>query len=604
MGHFWCFFVLVSEGYFKIKDIIWEGDSVFRNQLVNPNKQKAFNFCLGVNIFLQRNISVFVLFHELYPLKETSTVSADRDGVFSAQDFITALHKMDLELSVEEAHFLFQTNHLPLSLFRSIHPGVSTRSNPLSHCKPGTSSSFENCEVDAVADSDLSPSILPSTSPTFTTAFPPISPTDSLVEQNNRDAIDAQSISLKSLNLDSDEEKATPNLPVVLSHRVSLIESVNSESASVQGAKDISFASSTEHSRNFLSFNEITNIHHQVLGSSENTSQRDSAESNFTLTQPDRFFQPVVYTRKTDTNSWIFNVTQPENYAHRKSESSSSLSDLYRRESLDDNKELISNVQCSPSSDSELDYKFDWEYSLNCSNQNFKNLKSVDGDIVVQTLGKGLLDSGELSRTEHKVSRSKYIDKSLDKESQIVSPSLCNQSSSKFSDPNDSVYEKCSSSTCSSSVISKRPDRYIRDIDVLEVAGVPFSYEDVVYSTNEEFRNLRATRGLTEEQLTAMSDARRRATNRQAAERCRRSKVAARDELAERLADLRLQRQALTKRLFKARQLRRNARDNLTEEQNRLLHMLHDSNGCTLKPSDWRIHLTTEDEIVVVSVGH
>ncbi|CAH8649189.1 unnamed protein product [Schistosoma margrebowiei] len=101
-----------------------------------------------------------------------------------------------------------------------------------------------------------------------------------------------------------------------------------------------------------------------------------------------------------------------------------------------------------------------------------------------------------------------------------------------------------------------------------------------------------------------MSDARRRATNRQAAERCRRSKVAARDELAERLADLRLQRQALNKRLVKARQRKRDTRDNLTEEQNRLLHMLHDSNGCTLKPSDWRIHLTTEDEIVVVSVGH
>ncbi|VDQ07271.1 unnamed protein product [Trichobilharzia regenti] len=100
-----------------------------------------------------------------------------------------------------------------------------------------------------------------------------------------------------------------------------------------------------------------------------------------------------------------------------------------------------------------------------------------------------------------------------------------------------------------------------------------------------------------------MSDARRRATNRQAAERCRRSKVAVRDELAERLAELRLQRQALNKRLIKARQRKQEARDTLTEEQNRLLHMLHDSNGCTLRPSDWRVHLTAEDEIVVVSVG-
>lgn len=96
------------------------------NQLLDPYKQKGLNF--GVDSSMQINISVFVLFHELYPSKEASTIPVDRDGILSTQDFITALHKMDLELSVEEAHFIFQTNHLPLSLFRSVHTGASTKS--------------------------------------------------------------------------------------------------------------------------------------------------------------------------------------------------------------------------------------------------------------------------------------------------------------------------------------------------------------------------------------------------------------------------------------------------------------------------------------------
>ncbi|CAH8629298.1 unnamed protein product [Schistosoma intercalatum] len=588
MGNPRVFFVLLSDGYFKVKNVVWGCDLVSFNQLVDPYKQKGLNF--GVNSLMQINISVFVLFHELYPSKEASTIPADRDGILSTQDFITALHKMDLELSVEEAHFIFQTNHLPLSLFRSVYPGASTKTNPLVHCKAGTSSFVDTCEVEVVADPDISVNGFPSPSPTFATGFPPISPTDSWVEQNNRDSVDAQSISLLSLNLDSDEEKATFSLPTASGHKVSSVESVNSEEVSVQETKSDLLSHSTVCSRNCSGYSENTNIHHQVLKPSGNT-----------------FTVPL-----SDNNSWVSDVvTQSVNYLHRKtdpqlrSESSSSLDDLHRRGSLDDNKELINIVQCSSSSDSELDYKFDQEYFIHYNNlQNSRSLKLVDTNSVVHTSGNWPLDNSKLSRLEHKRIYSEPIDKSLDTESRIISPILYHQNSSSYSNSKDNVYEKSSSSTCSNSAVSKRSDRYIRDIDVLEVAGVPFSYEDVVYSTNEEFRHLRATRGLTEEQLTAMSDARRRATNRQAAERCRRSKVAARDELAERLADLRLQRQALNKRLVKARQRKRDARDNLTEEQNRLLHMLHDSNGCTLKPSDWRIHLTTEDEIVVVSVGH
>lgn len=57
-----------------------------------------------------------------------------------------------------------------------------------------------------------------------------------------------------------------------------------------------------------------------------------------------------------------------------------------------------------------------------------------------------------------------------------------------------------------------------------------------------------------------MMDARRRAINRQAAERCRRMKLAARDDLAERLSDLRLEREMLQNRVTEARQRRQQAR--------------------------------------------
>ncbi|KAH9590908.1 Nuclear factor (Erythroid-derived 2)-like 2 [Schistosoma haematobium] len=203
-------------------------------------------------------------------------------------------------------------------------------------------------------------------------------------------------------------------------------------------------------------------------------------------------------------------MTQSVNYLHRKtdpqlrSESSSSLDD--RRGSLDDNKELINIVQCSSSSDSELDYKFDQEYFIHYNNlQNSRSLKLVDTNSVVHTSGNWPLDNSKLSRLEHKRIYSEPIDKSLDTESQIISPILYHQNSSSYSNSKDNVYEKSSSSTCSNSAVSKRSDRYIRDIDVLEVAGVPFSYEDVVYSTNEEFRHLRATRGLTEEQVSYLT---------------------------------------------------------------------------------------------------
>ncbi|VDN11480.1 unnamed protein product [Dibothriocephalus latus] len=99
-------------------------------------------------------------------------------------------------------------------------------------------------------------------------------------------------------------------------------------------------------------------------------------------------------------------------------------------------------------------------------------------------------------------------------------------------------------------------ERHIRDVHILERLRVPFTYDEVAYSTNENFREMKATPGLSVDQITAMLDARRRATNRQAAERCRRGKSAARDSLANQLGRLRLERAHLTKRLVRTRKRR------------------------------------------------
>ncbi|CAH8871471.1 unnamed protein product [Trichobilharzia szidati] len=469
--------------------------------------------------------------------------------------------------------------------------------------QPGTSSSPETYDIGTTEESDLPISIVPSPL-TLVTGFPPMSPTDSWGEPNNRDSADVQSVALQSLNLESSVEQTASQLPSKADLQVSSVELVHTGDVPVKETDvNLSTHSSVvvEQSSSILS--ENTSLNHQASGSSTNTSQ-GLTRSCLVLDVPTKFPQPLADIHQVDHNSWLPTVrTQSEN-VHKKSSfrlcsgSSSSLDDADYYESVDNRKEFNNVLQCSSSSDSELEYKFDRQYSMKYNNlKSSKSLKSVNTPKFLST--KRVVHP----RMEHKRFRSEYINRFLNKDSYIASSIPCDSNLCNMPELKDKVHEKNSSSTCSSSVISKRSDRHIRDIDVLEVTGVPFSYEDIVYSTNEQFRQLRATPGLTEEQLTAMSDARRRATNRQAAERCRRSKVAVRDELAERLAELRLQRQALNKRLIKARQRRQEARDTLTEEQNRLLHMLHDSNGCTLKPSDWRVHLTAEDEIVVVSVG-
>ncbi|CUT99356.1 transcription factor LCR F1 [Echinococcus multilocularis] len=146
-------------------------------------------------------------------------------------------------------------------------------------------------------------------------------------------------------------------------------------------------------------------------------------------------------------------------------------------------------------------------------------------------------------------------------------------------------------------------DRNIRDINILKRLAVPFSYEEVAYSSNERFREIKSKPGLTFDQITAMLDARRRATNRQAAERCRRVKSAARDSLANQLDRLRLEHADLTRRIICTRRRRQQKWDELTSAQKHLLQNLVDSTGTPLDPSQWRIQTTSEGELILVRIN-
>ncbi|VDK38325.1 unnamed protein product [Taenia asiatica] len=145
-------------------------------------------------------------------------------------------------------------------------------------------------------------------------------------------------------------------------------------------------------------------------------------------------------------------------------------------------------------------------------------------------------------------------------------------------------------------------DRNIRDINILKRLSVPFSYEEVAYSSNERFREIKSKPGLTFDQVTAMLDARRRATNRQAAERCRRVKSAARDSLANQLDRLRLEHADLARRIIRTRRRRQQKWDELTSAQKHLLQNLVDSTGTPLDPSQWRIQTTSEGELILMRI--
>nr|CUU99348.1 hypothetical transcript [Hymenolepis microstoma] len=163
---------------------------------------------------------------------------------------------------------------------------------------------------------------------------------------------------------------------------------------------------------------------------------------------------------------------------------------------------------------------------------------------------------------------------------------------------------KSSPSTSSGSYprFSRTSDRNIRDVNILKSLGVPFSYDEVAYSSNELFREMKSRPGLSFEQISAMLDARRRATNRAAADRCRRMKSQARNSLATKLGRLRLRSTYLNKRMINTRKTRQWKRDRVSAIERGLIRMLTDDKGIPLDPSKWRIHLTANGDVVIMNL--
>ncbi|TPP64193.1 putative transcription factor LCR-F1 [Fasciola gigantica] len=295
-----------------------------------------------------------------------------------------------------------------------------------------------------------------------------------------------------------------------------------------------------------------------------------------------------------------------------RSTSHSSLSDADR----------YANLQEGCSSDSELDYRMDGGRYFRARGLASGSLKlePPSGVSLSSILPSPPMQSGG-ARTRHAGNPinastssfvmddgSTFIQESAENTPMLTrSPSKTASPSMRRFDPLDASEEGSSfrsfPSASSASSTSRRMERHLRDVDQLELAKVPFTYEQVVYCSNDEFKELRSMPNLTSHQIGAMLDARRRATNRQAAERCRRLKTALRDELSERLAELRLQREQLTKKLIRARQRKQEAKNMLITEQKRILSMLRGPDGNNLNYGDWRVRLTNEDEVVVVAVG-
>ncbi|CAH8583432.1 unnamed protein product [Schistosoma turkestanicum] len=107
------------------------------------------------------------------------------------------------------------------------------------------------------------------------------------------------------------------------------------------------------------------------------------------------------------------------------------------------NKESNNMIQCSSCSNSELDYKFDCEYSIRYDNlQNSRSLKLVDTNSVLHTPDTWLLDNSKLSNIEHNRICSESIDKPSGTGLQILLSTIYDQYSLIFSNPKDNVTKK------------------------------------------------------------------------------------------------------------------------------------------------------------------
>ncbi|CAL8108444.1 unnamed protein product [Calicophoron daubneyi] len=561
----------------------------------------------ATDVQVRVNLHVCVLLHELYPAKEaSSTVPADRSERLSHQDFIMALQKIDLEgalgSAIEEADFIFQSNQLPLSCFTS---ETASRYKPASSSTCGAVSDAETPTVNRMSDSSPLPCVF---SPLLsdTTWSDPLRNSKSDIEEaavsDGLPVSERAHVGVSEPNTSSDPVIHNPVVPKPeaqassprvsgedYSHLRSMLRKApkmeNPENADIKLPIESTTQPFSEQAETRSS--AVAVVHASCDELPPKSENFDAHASLDALRLP----HELSYAPDTDLPSEIGEVEvateayqltdrlQQPRSSRRKSVIRPIIHDgrPSRSASLSSGSELenCSFVREGYSSDSELDYRpeniqmrtedpLHPRRSRTCDSYSaalfgYSSETSLSGSEVLSKSGKSSYHSGSARTWD--------------------------------------------AGSLSSVATGRRGDRHLRDMDALEIAAVPFTYEEIVHCSNERFREMKSSPDLTSQQVTAMLDARRRATNRQAAERCRRMKTAVRDELSERLSELRLERQQLTKRVEKARQRRQEARDLLIAEEKRMLSMLRGPNGNQLRFADWRVRLTNEGELVVVAVG-
>ncbi|KER20497.1 hypothetical protein T265_10965 [Opisthorchis viverrini] len=551
-------------------------------------------------------VHVNVLLHELYPAKEASAAGpVDLDGRLSPQDFIQALQKIDLEglpNNLDESSFIFQPTDLST---------CSTSWTPNLNCKPSPSND-DTVELLPVSRCTPSPAVEPMFSPM--SADPLWSDTDK-VEVINPDTTASSEIpELPGLIDPRSDIAATVGVEgACLSlHAPSTITSLQSENPTntaedddldakilppsvlslTSGAPNIwtvggcnTHESPTVCFKNNVEpvrpFPRVLRLNSDMLfgTTSSNEAKVNSEDPIPENVQPTDC--PVVAsncvsstpTENLSRTSRRKSVLKPLQVGQRRSRSTSfsSTSDL----------EPLSGS----SQDSELSYRpFILKQSPGPSNRTSGPIKRISLCSVSSKSCGSLSTNGSLFESTGDISV-------FDRE-ESSTPSPFQHGGSLSSD-----------FIASQRSLSRRGDYVQRDIAALEHAHVPFSYEEIVGASNEKFREMKSTPYLTPHQMDVLITARKRATNRQAAERCRRLKLATRDDLSEQLAALRTERQVLVRQIAQARQRKQRASDALLAEQKRVLSLLCGPEGDRLKYSDWRVRLTHDDEVVVVAVG-
>ncbi|TGZ72817.1 hypothetical protein CRM22_001856 [Opisthorchis felineus] len=509
-------------------------------------------------------VHVNVLLHELYPAKEASAAGpVDRDGRLSPQDFIQALQKIDLEglpNNLDESSFIFQPTDLLSTCSTSWTPNLT--------CKP-IPSNDDTVELLPINRSTPSPAVEPMFSPM--SADPLWSDTDKVGVLNPDTAASADISELPGLIDPRSDVVATVGVegacrslrasstiaPLQSKNPTNTTEDENLD-AKILPASVLSLASSgaphvwTVGSSNthenptvcfennvepVCSFPRVLRLHSDMLfgPTSTNDAKMNSEDPTPQNVQPTNC--PVVSSNcvsSTPTENLLRtsrrkSVLKPLQVGQRRSRSTSfsSASDL----------EPLSGS----SQESELSYRpFILKQNPGPSNRMHGPVNRISLCATSSRSCGSLSTNGSLFESTGDIS--------------VFDREECGTSS-----PHQHGGSMSSDFIASQHSLSRRGDYVQRDIAALEHANVPFSYEEIVGASNEKFREMKSTPYLTPHQMDVLITARKRATNRQAAERCRRLKLATRDDLSEQLAALRTERQVLVRQIAQARQRKQRA---------------------------------------------